>query len=257
MNTKELAKQIRISSLKMCHKAKASHIGGCLSCADILAVLYNDILKNDDRLIISKGHCAAAVYSALALTGKIPMEWLDRYCEDGAELGGHVTYGVPRVEVSTGSLGHGLSIGCGMALADRKQRVFVLMSDGEFDEGSVWESVRFAGKQDFIGNLVVIIDANELKSFSEEPYIHHYMWGSLERSIYSFQWGTCEVDGHDLFSWKHLSKSINKYSGHSPQVIIARTVKGKGVSFMEGKLEWHYKYPNDEELNQALKELNG
>ena len=143
MTSEELAKKIRIHALTMCHKAKASHIGSCLSCADILAVLYNEILQENDRLIISKGHCAAAVYAVLAEMGKIPIEWLDRYYQDGAELLGLVSHHAPGVELSTGSLGHGLNVACGMAMA-KQGRVFVLLSDGECNEGSTWEAALFA-----------------------------------------------------------------------------------------------------------------
>lgn len=246
MNTKELARQIRISSLKMCHKAKASHIGGCLSCADILAVLYNDILKDGDRLVVSKGHCAAALYSTLALVGKIPMEWLDRYCEDGAELGGHVTYGVPGVEVSTGSLGHGLSIGCGLAIANPKSRIYVLMSDGEMNEGSIWESAHFASNNK-IRNITSIIDCNGIQSFD-------FAMTDAKVGIkwVAFGWDTFYCDGHDI----EEIYDIFRLKGKSPVCLVMDTLKGKGVSYMEGKLEWHYKYPDKEELKQALEEFN-
>ena len=165
----ELARKIRVQVLRMTHKAKASHVGTSLSIADILAVLYGSVLQiqptepespDRDRLIVSKGHSAAAVYAVLAETGFYPRTWLDTYCQDGSRLAGHVTRGVPGVEASTGSLGHGLAIGCGMALGAKRDqnsnRVFVLMSDGECDEGSNWESILFAAhhKQN---NLIAII----------------------------------------------------------------------------------------------------
>lgn len=249
MTTEELAKQIRISSLKMCHKAKTSHIGGCLSCADILAVLYNDILKTDDKLIISKGHCAAAIYSVLALTGKIPMEWIDRYCQDGAELGGHITHEINGIEVSTGSLGHGLSIACGMALVDRNRNIFVLLSDGECDEGSTWEAIDFASNNS-LHNLIAIIDYNGWKSFSEAQPIK-----TLQKKLLAFGWYTMIVDGHNLDNLKHRLIYSLHVTDFSPTCIIAKTVKGKGVSFLENKLESHYKTPSDEELRLALKGL--
>ena len=247
MTSQELAKQIRISSLKMCNKAKASHIGGCLSCADILAVLYNEVLTDNDKLIISKGHCAAAVYSVLALTGKIPTEWLDGYCQDGAKLGGHVTYGVPGVEVSTGSLGHGLSIGCGMAIADKSKRVFVLLSDGELNEGSVWEAAMFAAANGLY-NLITIVDYNNLQSFCWADNIVPDVvvkWGS-------FRWITCELSGGDEYD---TIPTVCAKAYRHPTCIIVHTIKGNGVSFMENRLEWHYKYPDDEELKLALGEL--
>lgn len=252
MTSQELAKRIRIHALKMCHNAKASHIGGCLSCADILAVLYNEILQDDDRLIISKGHCAAAVYAVLAEMGKIPMEWLDRYCQDGAELGGHVSYGVNGVEVSTGSLGHGLSIGCGMATANPDKRVFVLVSDGECDEGSTWEAVLFASHHK-LGNLIAIIDYNKLQSFGKTDEVLYL--GNLASKWRAFNWDIYEVaDGHDL---GQLQRSIGviPYDAYLPSCVIAHTIKGKGVGFMENKLEWHYRYPDDGELKLAVEEL--
>ena len=253
METQELAKRIRIDALNMCHNAKASHIGGCLSCADILAVLYNEILTDKDKLIVSKGHCAAAVYAALAEMGKIPMEWLDRYCQDGAELGGHVTYGVPGVEVSTGSLGHGLSIGCGMAIANPDERIFVLMSDGECDEGSVWEAAKFAGNQEYMGNLFAIVDYNKLKSFSRED---DRTDGELATKWSLFGWDFYELEGNYYRDIKAGLYNFKKYNGKRPQVAIAHTVKGMGAPFMENRLEWHYKYPNEEELKWVLDGLN-
>jgi transketolase len=254
MDTDQLAKQIRISSLKMCHDAKASHIGSCLSCADILAVLYNEILQKDDKLIISKGHCAAAVYSALYESGKgrigrncIKKPDLDFYSQNGEMLGGHVTYGIAGVEFSTGSLGHGLPVACGMALANRNQRVFCLMGDGETNEGSVWEAARFANEQK-LDNLIVIIDNNKLQSFSECK-------DNLRVKFEAFGWMVKTTSGNNV---SRLSATLNHLRNHHfkmPKCIIAHTVKGRGVSFMENSLDYHYKYPNNEELKMALEEL--
>jgi len=251
MTSKELAKRIRIHALNMCHDAKASHIGGCLSSADILAVLYNEILTENDRLIVSKGHCAAAVYAALAEMGKIPMEWLNDYCQDGAKLGGHVTYGVPGVEVSTGALGHGLNIGCGMAMAGQG-RVYVLMSDGEMNEGSTWEAALFALRH-HLGNLIIIIDYNKIQSFGNTTEVMHI--SPLGSKWQAFNWDVYEVeDGHDLGQLQRTIGVIPR-EAYLPNCVICNTVKGKGVSCMENKLEWHYKYPNDDELILALGEL--
>jgi transketolase len=238
MDTTQLAKQIRISSLKMCHDAKASHIGSCLSCADILAVLYNEVLQQDDKLIISKGHCAAAVYSALFLTkDRILSEWVKDYSCDGGKLGGHVTYGIDGIEVSTGSLGHGLPIACGMALADREKRVFCLMGDGETNEGSVWEAARFASEQK-LDNLIVIIDNNKLQSFSKCN-------DKLNAKFDAFGWHIKVTSGHNIDRLKHTFLNLKEHHLHKPICVICHTVKGKGVSFMESNLDWHYKYPND------------
>ncbi|MFA5048920.1 MAG: transketolase [Patescibacteria group bacterium] len=253
MNTEELAKQIRISSLKMCHDAKSSHIGSALSCADILAVLYNEILQKDDKLIISKGHCASAVYSALYHSGKgrigrncIKQPDLDFYSQNGEMLGGHVTFGIAGVEVSTGSLGHGLAIGCGMAMV-HKGRIFVLMGDGETNEGSVWEATRFASEQK-LDNLIVIIDNNKLQSFSKCN-------DNLRAKFEAFGWMVKTTSGNNV---SRLSATLNHLRNHHfrmPKCVVAHTVKGKGVSFIENRMDWHYKYPNDEELKMALSEL--
>lgn len=251
MTNQELAKRIRIHALKMCHKAKASHIGSCLSCADILAVLYNEILQENDRLIISKGHCAAAVYAVLAETGKIPMEWLDRYYQDGAELHGLVEHNAPGVVASTGSLGHGLSIACGMAMA-KQGRVFTLLSDGEMDEGSIWEAILFAGHHK-LGNLIAIVDYNKLQACGKTDEVLYL--GNLAAKWRAFNWDVYEViDGNDV---EQLKRSIGVIpdNAYLPSCVIAHTVKGKGVSSMENKAVWHYKYPNDEELRLALKEI--
>jgi transketolase len=233
----------------MCHDAKASHIGSCLSCADILAVLYNEILQKDDKLIISKGHCAAAVYSALFYSGKkgVMGHDLDYYSKDGMKFGGHITYGIAGVEFSTGSLGHGLPVACGMALADRKKRVFCLMGDGETNEGSVWEAARFASEYK-LDNLIVIIDNNKLQSFSECK-------DRLDSKFDAFGWATKTVNGHNIARLSVMLGSLRNHHLRKPKCIIAHTVKGKGISFMESDLAWHYKYPNDEELRTALEEL--
>lgn len=250
MTSQELAKRIRIHALKMCHRAKASHIGSCLSCADILAVLYNEILQENDRVIISKGHCAAAVYAVLAEMGKIPMEWLDRYYLDGSELHGLVTHDVPGVEVSTGSLGHGLSIGCGMAMA-KQGRVFVLLSDGELNEGSTWEAIMFAGHHKLV-NLVAIIDNNGLQSYGETVDVLDLE--SIEHKISLFGWRVTRGDGHSQRLLEGMLRFV--MDAYRPGCVVANTIKGKGVSFMENQVAWHYRYPNDEELKLALKEAN-
>ncbi len=263
MNTIQLAKQIRISSLKMCHDAKASHIGSCLSVADILAVLYNEILEGSDKLIISKGHCASAVYSAIYLSEQFWMPEindklisqcnLDAYSQNGGMLGGHVTFGVAGVEFSTGSLGHGLPVACGMAIANRKQRVFCLVGDGELNEGSCWEAIMFASAQK-LSNLFLIVDYNGLQSFSETKD----MLGSIGRlriKFDAFDWATLIVSGHNIPRLSSAFKNMRNHHLNKPKCIICHTVKGKGVSYMESDLSWHYRYPNDEQIKQALEEV--
>ena len=260
----ELARRIRVQVLRMTHRARASHVGSCLSCSDILAVLYAAVLhiepenpKNTDRdrMIVSKGHAAAAIYAALAESGFFPTNRLEDFAVDGDALAGHVTHhDVPGVEVSTGSLGHGLALGCGMALAlrggDPVPRTYVLVSDGELDEGSTWESVLFAGHQN-LGNLCAIVDFNGFQSFGRVSEVLGLK--PLAEKFKSFGWAVVEVDGHDH---QGLKRCLAFDGGVSPpRAVIAHTVKGKGISFMEDKLEWHYRSPNDAELHAALREL--
>lgn len=254
MNTIQLAKQIRISSLKMCHDAKASHIGSCLSVADILAVLYNEILQKEDKLIISKGHTASAVYSVIKLCGgAITQEDLDNYSKDGAYLGGHVTFDKCGVEFSTGSLGHGLPVACGMAIGNRKQRVFCIVGDGELNEGSCWEAIMFASAQE-LSNLVLVVDYNGLQSFSET----RDMLGSIEgltAKFDAFGWTVLLASGHNVPNLSSVLKILCNNNLDKPKCIVCHTVKGKGVSFMENDLSWHYRYPNNDEIKLALDEL--
>jgi len=261
-----LAAEIRKTALKMVHRARASHIGGALSVADILAGLYCEWLKispetvNDehrDRLIFSKGHAAAAFYATLALKGFFSMEWLDDYCADGAHLGGHVSrHGIPGVELSTGSLGHGLSVGLGMAVRLKRKgssaRVVVVMSDGECDEGSVWEAA-MASAHFGVSNLAVIVDYNNIQALGNvdevmplEPFAEKWE---------SFGWYVREIDGH---SHDEISGALHDlpFGDDGPSAIIAHTVKGKGVSFMENSLAWHYKSPDEAQLEQALTEID-
>lgn len=262
----ELARRIRVDILKMVHAAKASHVGSALSCVDILAVLYHDIMRIDpahptkpdrDRFILSKGHAATAIYATLANTGFFPLERLATYCHNGSALAGHAHhYGVPGVEISTGSLGHGLPIGIGMALAAKADnlpsRVFVILSDGECDEGSNWEAALFA-PQHKLDNLVVIIDYNQIQSYGRVADV-------LELAPFAdkwraFRWDVHEIDGHDHAALHAVLAKIPAVPD-KPTAIIARTIKGKGVSFMEDQLVWHYRNPSDEQLAQAIAELS-
>ena len=260
-----LARRLRSHALRMTHAAKASHIGGCFSMADVVAVLYGGVLRFDparpdwaerDRFILSKGHAAALLYAALAETGFFPVDWLSTYSADGSKLGGHVTaHGVPGIELSSGSLGHGLSVACGMALAlraDKKpSRVFALLSDGECDEGSIWEAALFAGHHK-LDNLVTVVDYNKIQSFGSiseildlEPFADKWR---------AAKWTVTEIDGHDHAA---LHKRLSHIEPGKPNLVVAHTTKGKGVSFMEGQLAWHYKSVNDEQLARALAEING
>jgi len=263
-NIKDLAVRIRAHALRMTHKAKASHVGSCLSVADLLAVLYGKVLRvdpqrpdwpNRDRFILSKGHAAAAAYAVLAECGFFPKERLDTYCQDGSEMGGHITCGTPGVEVSTGSLGHGLSIGCGMALAGKREkrpyRVFVLLSDGDCNEGATWEAALFAPHH-HLDNLIAIVDHNKLQGFGTVREVLDLE--VLADKWQAFNWAVREIDGHDFEQIEHALRDVPLEPGR-PSCIIAHTIKGKGVSFMENQLAWHYKSPNAEQLAQALEEL--
>jgi transketolase len=260
-----LARRIRAHVLRMLHRARGSHVGSCFSMTDLLAVLYGSVLRVDparpdwedrDRLLVSKGHAAAAVYATLAECGFFPIDWLDTYCADGSRLAGHVTHhGVPGVEVSSGSLGHGLSFACGMALAGKRDgrpyRTFVLLSDGECDEGSTWEAALFAPHHR-LDNLVAVVDYNKIQSFGTVKEVLDLE--PLADKWRAFGWAVREVDGHDLARVRDTLAAVPLEPGR-PSAVIAHTVKGKGVSFMEDRLAWHYQSPTGEQLAQALREL--
>ena len=266
MDTSMLAKKIRLHAVRMTSRGGSSHVASILSMADLLAVLYGSVLRVDpkkpawpdrDRFILSKGHGGAGVYAALAERGFFPLEWLESHYQDGSLLSGHVSHkGLPGVEMSTGSLGHGLSVGTGMAygakLDNLKHRIFVLLSDGECDEGSNWEAILFAAHHK-LDNLVALVDYNKiqsLKSVSEtlelEPFREKWE---------SFGWFVEEVDGHNHEEIKEACSKIPFKVG-TPNCILAHTIKGKGVSFMENNNLWHYRSPKGEEFENALKELS-
>jgi transketolase len=260
-----LARSIRKRALEMVARAKASHIGSALSIADIIAVLYSSVLKYDsanpqcsyrDRFILSKGHACVAVYAALAEVGFIKIDDLLTYGEDFSNMMNHISHKVPGVEFSTGSLGHGLPFGTGKALAAKRLglgwRTFVLLSDGELGEGSNWEALMFAGHHK-LDNLIAIIDYNKLQSLTTvENTLDIEPLGDKFRA---FGWSVREVDGHDCGALKEAFGSI-PWTVQKPSIIIANTVKGKGVRWMENKVEWHYKTPSSEQLQIALNELD-
>lgn len=262
---KKLAQEIRKLSLQMRHDSGAYHVGGDLSCADILSVLYTDILRFNpqqprwqkrDRFILSKGHSCAPLYAVLALKGFFPKQWLKTFYQNGGKLGGHVTHhGVPGLEVSTGSLGHGLSLGIGMAYSaklDRKDhRIFVLLSDGEMDEGSNWEAILFAGHHK-LDNLVAIVDYNKIQSLGHTKQVIDL--DPLGEKWHSFNWAIKEIDGHDVEEISRVLTAI-PLEKDKPTAIIAHTVKGKGVSFLEDTLLSHYMSPDEKQLKKALREI--
>jgi transketolase len=261
---RDLARRIRIDVLNMTSAGGSSHIGAAFSIADILAVLYGGVLKinrkypdapDRDRLILSKGHAGVAVYAALAETGFFPIEWLSSHYQNGSRLSGHVSHkGVPGVELSTGSLGHGLPVATGIAFAGLRRKasyqVYVILGDGECDEGANWEAALFAAHHR-LRNLTVIIDYNKLQSLGAvaetlglEPFASKWR---------SFGWSVDEVNGHDV---SLLAQVLSRQDrGSAPRCIICHTVKGKGVSFMENSVLWHYRTARGAEYEAALNEL--
>ncbi|MEM6330122.1 MAG: transketolase [Planctomycetota bacterium] len=264
-DTERLALRVRRHAVNMTSRGGSSHIGAALSIADILAVLYGRVMNVDpaepkkpgrDRFILSKGHAGAAVYATLAECGFFAADKLRTHYQDGSDLSGHVSHkGVPGVEFSTGSLGHGLPVGAGMAQAAKLRgdahRVFVLLSDGECDEGSNWEAILYAAHHR-LDNLVAVVDYNKIQSLAPveetlglEPFTDKWR---------AFGWTVVEAPGHDHTRLAHALSPSAAAPGR-PTCIIAHTTKGKGVSFMEGSVLWHYRTARGEELAAALAEL--
>jgi len=264
-STKEIADFVKKTVIKMTSYGNSSHVGSCLSIADIVSVLYGRVLnfspknpRSDSRdiFILSKGHAGAAVYAVLSRVGFFDKEVLKSHYQDGSILSGHVSHkGVPGVEFSTGSLGHGLPVAVGMALGYKidkmSNRVFVLMSDGELDEGSNWEAILFAAHHK-LGNLVAIVDRNKLQSIKSTE--ETLSLEPLAEKIQAFGWKVREIDGHNH---NDIIEACRSDGDPSPTFIIANTTKGKGVSFMENQVLWHYRSPQGEELDRALDELDG
>jgi transketolase len=266
-NYADIAKSLRREIITMAYKAKASFSGGALSCIDIITVLFHGFMRfnrqdpkdpNRDMFILSKGHASSALYAGLYSVGLIDKETLASYGLDGSRLIIHPkrdTY--PGIEVSSGALGHGLALGTGSALAARilesDARVYVLMGDGECNEGSVWENAAFASRQK-LDNLTVIVDRNRLQGCGRDEEVLNY--GDLGEKFRAFGFHVIDINGHDYEALENTFKEAYDNNNGKPIVIIAETVKGKGVSYMEDRLEWHYKSPNDEQLKIALGELN-
>lgn len=261
---KELAQKVRAHAVMMTNLKHSGHVGSSLSMVDIIVVLYESILKVDpknprwperDRFILSKGHAAAGVYGILAEKGFFPKDYLKTYYCDNGKLCGHISHYVPGVEFSTGSLGHGLSIGVGMALSAKhnkqNHRIFVLMSDGEMDEGSTWEAIMFAG-QHKLDNLIAIVDYNKIQALGRKENIINLE--PFAEKLEKFNWAVKEIDGHN---YKEIEKTLLKvpFEKNKPSFVIAHTIKGKGISFLENTVESHYKCVPDEKLKEAYKEL--
>ena len=265
MNTTELAKTIRLKTLEMTSRGGGSHIASIFSMADIIACLYGQVMHLDpkdpkwegrDRFILSKGHAGAAIYVALAERGFFDKAWLDAYYTNGSIMSGHVSHkGVPGVELSTGSLGHGMPVSCGHAYALKqrgsKSRMYCVLSDGECDEGSNWEAFLFAGHHK-LSNLVAVVDYNKIQSLASteetlglEPFVDKFK---------AFRWDVVEVDGHNH---EELCRAldVDPKAQDKPRAVIAHTTKGKGVSFMEKTVLWHYRTAKGEEYTKAHDEL--
>jgi transketolase len=264
-DTVALARRIRRHAVEMTHLGKSSHVGSVLSMTDIIAVLYGSVMKirpaeprwaGRDRFILSKGHAGAGVYAALAERGFFSVEKLRTHYQDGSDLSGHVSHkGIPGVEFSTGSLGHGLPVAVGMAKAaqldNAPHRVFCLLSDGECDEGSNWEAAMFASHHKLSG-LTVVVDYNKIQSLATvaetlalEPFADKWR---------SFGWEVREVDGHDHPAIE-TALSVRPDTETQPLCVLAHTTKGKGVSFMENSVLWHYRSPQGDEYLSACREL--
>ncbi len=270
MKSIELAWLIRRHGIEMTHLSGGSHIGAILSVADIVAFLYTDVLKYDqnnpkwedrDRFILSKGHAGASIYAALAENGFFPVEELKTHYANGSRLSGHVSHHVPGVDFSTGSLGHGLSAGVGMAYAAKKDgktwNTYVVLGDGECDEGSVWEAALFANHFR-LNNLIAIVDHNHMQSLDfNENTLEIEDFGNKWKA---FGWNVIEIDGNDHSDLKKAFEEANRLQNkepHKPVVIIANTIKGCGVSFMENDILWHYRFPHDGwEYDCAVNELH-
>lgn len=264
MNSVELSRLVRKDVILMTSKGKSAHVGSCLSCIDILSILYGEILNKNpkkpewierDIFIMSKGHAGAALYATLARVGYFEVDLLETHYCNGGNLSGHVnSHLIDGIEVSTGSLGNGLGILCGYAyeakIRNFKNKFFVLISDGELNEGSTWEAILFAAHHK-LGNLTCILDANGFQSIKST--VETLNVESIKEKLISFDWEVKEIDGHDH---EQIRDAILDKRNHlKPTFIIARTIKGKGVSFMENNVLWHYRNAQGDEFEKAMKEL--
>ena len=257
MLSEQLAWLIRRHAVEMTHISGGSHIGSIMSVADIIAVLYADIMRyrtdepaweGRDRFILSKGHAGAAIYAALAEIGFFPFEELKTMNSNGSRLSGHASHMVPGIEVSTGSLGHGIGVACGMAYAAKKDgltnhKIYVVLGDGECNEGAVWESALFANHFR-LDNMIAIIDHNHMQSLDfNENVLELEDFGSKWKS---FGWNTIEINGndHEILRWALREAAVEK-EPHKPTVVIADTIKGYGVQYMQNDILWHYRFPHE------------
>ena len=261
----KIANRARALALTLAHKVNESHSAGALSMADILAVLYSEYIDvekvkadspNRDRFILSKGHCCASLYAMLAEVGILDRdELLKNFAQNGTHYYAHATHTLPGVELSTGSLGHGLPVACGFASGAKKSgknfKVYCLVGDGEMDEGSNWEAIAFAAHH-HLDNLCLIIDKNKMQALGDTKDV--LCLDPMADKLRAFNWEVEEIDGNDIEDVISAFECFQHRSG-KPFVIVANTIKGKGVSFMEHNLKYHYSAPKDDELKQALEEL--
>lgn len=263
MDTVQIAKNVRLDILKMINRSHASHIASAFSIVDIVSVLYSKIMQYNkdsynkvdrDKFILSKGHAGSAIYAVLYELGILSETDIQSYYQNGSSLSGHISHkNVPGVEFSTGSLGHGICVACGIAfekkLAKKAGRVFTLIGDGECDEGSVWETAMFAAHHK-LDNYCVIVDRNKLQALGKCKDI--ICIDNLSECWKSFGWEVYQIDGHNH---EQIYDVLAKEPKNKPKCIIAETVKGKGVSFMEDDLLWHYRDPQGDYFSKALEEL--
>lgn len=263
---KQKAKWVRQKSFQMQMSAGKGHLGGALSVTDVLvAIYYSGMFKlspkqqkesNRDRVILSKGHACLSLYCVLADKGYFPKLELDKHGQNGTILGGHLDHFIPGIEVSTGSLGHGLGIGCGLALAAKLNKqnfsTLVILGDGECLEGSVWEAASFASQQK-LSNLIAIIDSNKVTATAfTKDFTGNYPWAAKWKS---FGWNVIQIDGHNFKQILNSLKKAKQKNRSKPLVIIAHTIKGKGISFMENNPDWHHGVAKGEQIKIAKKDL--
>ena len=261
--SEKMALEARKIILRLAFQAQTSHVASALSVVDIIAAVYQHsrphlakwrCWESKDIVLLSKGHAAMAMYAVLNLIGIIPRSFLDSFGKNGATLAGHVTHGVPGIEFSTGSLGHGLPVGVGIALRrkrlKREGRVIVIMSDGELDEGTTWESCLLANHH-ALGNLLVFVDRNRLQSMADTEKT--LSLDPLDEKFRAFGWNVRVVEGH---SHMEIQQILREEPTPEPQVVICENTKGKGVSFMENQVVWHYRPPSEEDYQKAVTELS-
>ncbi len=261
---RDLARKVRAHCLRMTHRGKSGHVGSMLSMAELISVIYTRVLNVDaqapnkpdrDRFVLSKGHGGGAVYAVLGEMGFFPKDWFQGYYRDAGKLMGHISHYVPGVEFSTGSLGHGLPVAVGMALAakvaDKKHRIMCLVSDGDINEGSTWEALWFAA-QHHLDNLTVVLDYNRVQALGHSKDVLDME--PLGDKLVGSHWAYKEVDGHDVAAID-VALATLPFEAGKPSWLTAHTIKGKGVSWMEDTVACHYGSVTDEELAKALQEI--